>query len=58
MVKDEPLRAAVVNSTILLGSVLHCPQSTTDDMEMRMCHGGYGMSDEDIVICLLEIYVL
>ena len=54
MVKDVSLRAAVVNSTILLGSVLHCPQSTTDDMEMRMCHGGYGMSNEDIVYVYLR----
>ena len=53
-----PSRAAVVNSTILLGSALHCPESTTDDMEIRMCHGVMDMSNENVVICLLEIYVL
>ena len=33
------------------------PQATSDDIELRLCHGEEGITDEDTIIYLLEIYV-
>ena len=34
------------------------PQSTTDDLELRICHGGDLSADEDTVISLVDISVM